>query len=229
MRAQRTRKHQLGASSLVPWFICISLSRDCKSNFICNLFSISLFSDGFNVRGSLERNLKGGGLLCSICQVGGQGHLLESCFTAFLRRAAFTAYFEVAIFAAFFRGAALWHFLLVDQRFLTFFSLPNPYVILHDFVDVNGDNYGLKRFFLIFSVLDLFYLCCWTLSFFPSSIFFFFFLVFVLCVCFFLLFDFFLYFIVLFLFFSIRHFPFTLSPFFFNSPSIQRKCANYKG
>ena len=128
-----------------------------------------------------------GGLLCSICQVGEQGHLLESCFTAFLRRAAFTAYFEVAFLAAFFRGAALWHFLVVDQRFLTFFSLPNPYVNLHDFVDVNCDNYGLKRFFLIFSVLDLFYLCCWTLSFFSSSIFSFFsfFLVFVLCVCFF--------------------------------------------
>ena len=66
--------------------------------------------------GGLERNLKGG-LLCSICQVG-EGccdifcggyidvtrHLLESCFTAFLRRSAFTAYFEAAFFAAFFRG-----------------------------------------------------------------------------------------------------------------------------
>ena len=31
-------------------------------------------------------------------------HFLESCFTAFLRRAAFTAYFEVA-FVAFFRGS----------------------------------------------------------------------------------------------------------------------------
>ena len=34
-------------------------------------------------------------------------HLLESCFTAFLRRAAFTAYFEAAFFAAFFRGSCL--------------------------------------------------------------------------------------------------------------------------
>ena len=32
-------------------------------------------------------------------------HLLESCFIAFLRRAAFTAYFEAAFFAAFFRGS----------------------------------------------------------------------------------------------------------------------------
>ena len=32
-------------------------------------------------------------------------HRLESCFTAFLRRAAFTAYFEAAFFAAFFRGS----------------------------------------------------------------------------------------------------------------------------
>ena len=32
-------------------------------------------------------------------------HLLESCFTAFLRRAAFTAYFEAAFFAAFFKGS----------------------------------------------------------------------------------------------------------------------------
>ena len=33
------------------------------------------------------------------------------------------------------------------QWFLTLISLPNPYAILHDFVVVNGDNYGLKRFF----------------------------------------------------------------------------------
>ena len=59
------------------------------------------------------------GLLCSICQVGGGGcfdifcggylditrHLLESCFTTFLRRAAFTAYFEAVFFAAFIRGS----------------------------------------------------------------------------------------------------------------------------
>ena len=32
-------------------------------------------------------------------------HLLESCLTAFLRRAAFTAYFEAAFFAVFFRGS----------------------------------------------------------------------------------------------------------------------------
>ena len=42
-------------------------------------------------------------------------HLLESCFTALLRRAAFTAYFEATFFAAFFLGgAALWQFLVVD-------------------------------------------------------------------------------------------------------------------
>ena len=58
-----------------------------------------------------------GGLLCSICQVGGcfdifcggyldiTWHILESCFTAFLRRAAFTAYSEAAFFAEFFRGS----------------------------------------------------------------------------------------------------------------------------
>ena len=62
--------------------------------------------------------------------------------------------------------------LVLDQWFLTFISLPNPYVILHDFVVVNGDNYGLKRFFFIFLVMDLLYLYCWTLTFF------FFFLVF---------------------------------------------------
>ena len=33
----------------------------------------------------------------------------------------------------------------VEQWFLNFISLPNPYIILHDFVVVNGDNYGLKR------------------------------------------------------------------------------------
>ena len=88
-------------------------------------------SDGFNVRGGLERNLKGGcgKAFCGGCFVvffegaalqhlssggcfdifcGGYlditWHLLESCFTAFLR-AAFTAYFEAAFFAAFFRGS----------------------------------------------------------------------------------------------------------------------------
>ena len=41
-------------------------------------------------------------------------HLLESCFTAFLRRAAFTAYFEAAFFAVFFRGSCFVAFLVVD-------------------------------------------------------------------------------------------------------------------
>ena len=46
---------------------------------------------------------------------------------------------------------------LVDlgQWFLIFISLPNHYIILHAFVVVNGDNYGLKRFFFIFLVMDL--------------------------------------------------------------------------
>ena len=89
-------------------------------------------SDGSNVRGGLERNLKGGcgEAFCGDCFVvflrgaalqhlssvrggcfdifcGGYlditWHFLESCFTAFLRRTAFTAYFEAAFFAAFFR------------------------------------------------------------------------------------------------------------------------------
>ena len=64
------------------------------------------------------------GAACSICQVGGcfdifcggylyiTWHLLESCFTAFLRRAAFNEYFEAAFFAVFFRGSC----------FVTFFG-----------------------------------------------------------------------------------------------------------
>ena len=54
----------------------------------------------------LERNLKGG---CGEAFCGGcldiTWHLLQSCFAAFLKRAAFTAYFEAAFFAAFFRGS----------------------------------------------------------------------------------------------------------------------------
>ena len=38
-------------------------------------------------------------------------HLLESCFTAFLRRASFTADFVAAFFAAFFRGGCFATFL----------------------------------------------------------------------------------------------------------------------
>ena len=71
-------------------------------------------SDGFNVRGGLERNLKGGCFVafvkcCFDIFCGGYlditWHLLESCLTAFLRRAAFTAYSEAAFFAEFFRGS----------------------------------------------------------------------------------------------------------------------------
>ena len=56
------------------------------------------------------------------------------------------------------------------QWFLTFISLPNPYVILLWF----------EKIFLFFIVLNLFYLSCWTLSLFSSLSFFFYFLVFVL-------------------------------------------------
>ena len=73
----------------------------------------------------------------------------------------------------------------LGQCFLTFFSLPNTYVILHDFVVVNGDNYGLKRFFLICSVLDLFLFMLLNFVLFIFDLFFFF-LVFDI---FFLLFD----------------------------------------
>ena len=98
-----------------------------QCNSICHQHvRYHLGSHGFNVRGGLERNLKGG---CFVAFVKWGGcfdifcegylditwHLLKSCFTAFLRRAAFTAYSEAAFFAEFFMEAALWYFLVVDQ------------------------------------------------------------------------------------------------------------------
>ena len=50
----------------------------------------------------------------------------------------------------------------LDQWFLNFISLPNPYVILPWF----------EKIFLFFIVLDLFYLSCWTLPWFSSLSFF---------------------------------------------------------
>ena len=111
--------------------------------------------------------------------------------------------------------------IILEQWFVTFISLSNPYVILLWFEKIFLIFHSLGPFlfklldFVLVFISELFFsLCPFSLVFFCSLTFFF---IFYTPLAFFF-------------FFSLRHFPFTLWPFFFNSPStsIQRKGANYK-
>ena len=86
--------------SMSGWGLERNLKGGCSEAFCGGCFVVFFEGDCF------AAFVKWGGCFDIFC--GGYlditWHLLESCFTAVLRRAAFTAYFEAA-FAAFFRGS----------------------------------------------------------------------------------------------------------------------------